>query len=79
MWSKHKPAWQYTLYICADDIISRFPKSLWEATIALDKAARMMGLEINQDKTKYMICGAAMQENRPGCAGRQKESGKAKP
>jgi len=26
------------------------------ATIALDKAARRMGLEINQAKTKYMIC-----------------------
>jgi hypothetical protein len=24
----------------------------------LDKAARVMGLEINQDKTKYMVCGA---------------------
>jgi sorting nexin-29 len=43
----------------ADDIhiISRFPKSLQEATIALDRAARRMGLEINQAKTKYMICG----------------------
>ena len=40
------------------DIISRFQKSLREATVALDKAARVMGLEINQDKTKYMICGA---------------------
>jgi hypothetical protein len=44
----------------ADDIniISRFPKSLREATLALDKAARVMGLENKQDKTKYMICGA---------------------
>ena len=24
----------------------------------MDKTARVMGLEINQDKTKYMICGA---------------------
>ena len=40
------------------DIISRSPKSLQEATIALDRAARMMGLEINQAKTKHMICGA---------------------
>ncbi|GFG34645.1 hypothetical protein Cfor_03714 [Coptotermes formosanus] len=40
------------------DIISRSPKSLQEATGALDRAARMMGLEINQAKTKYMICGA---------------------
>ena len=39
------------------DIISRTPKSLQEATVALDRAARMMGLEINQAKTKYMICG----------------------
>jgi hypothetical protein len=39
------------------DIISRSPKSLQEATAALNKAARMMGLEINQAKTKYMICG----------------------
>jgi sorting nexin-29 len=39
------------------DIISRSPKSLQEATTALDKAATMMGLEINQAKTKYMICG----------------------
>ena len=41
----------------ADDIISRSPKSLQEATIALDRAARRMGLEINQAKTKYLICG----------------------
>jgi len=40
------------------DIISRSPKSLQEITIALDRAARMMGLEINQAKTKYMICGS---------------------
>jgi hypothetical protein len=39
------------------DIISRSPKSLHEATIALDRAARRMGLEINEAKTKYMICG----------------------
>ena len=39
------------------DIISRTPKSLQEATIALDRAARRMELEINQAKTKYMICG----------------------
>jgi hypothetical protein len=39
------------------DIISRSPKSPQEATTASDKAARMMGLEINQAKTKYMICG----------------------
>ena len=39
------------------DIISRSPKSLQEATTALDRAARMMGLEINQNKTNYMICG----------------------
>jgi hypothetical protein len=43
----------------ADDIgiSSRCPKSLQEATVALDRAARRMGLEINQAKTKYMICG----------------------
>jgi sorting nexin-29 len=39
------------------DIISRSPKSLQEAAIALDRAARRMGLEINQAKIKYMICG----------------------
>jgi len=39
------------------DIISRSPKSLQEATIALDRAARRKGWEINQAKTKYMICG----------------------
>jgi len=39
------------------DIISRSPKSLQEATITLDRAARRMGLEINQAKTKYVICG----------------------
>jgi hypothetical protein len=39
------------------DIISRYPKSLQEAIIALDRAARRMGSEINQAKTKYMICG----------------------
>ena len=38
-------------------IISRSPKSLQETTIALDRAARRMGLEINQAKPKYMICG----------------------
>jgi sorting nexin-29 len=39
------------------DIISRSLKSLQDATTALDEAARMMGLEINQAKTKHMICG----------------------
>ena len=39
------------------DIISRSLKSLQEATAASDRAARRMGLEINQAKTKYMICG----------------------
>jgi len=39
------------------DIISRSPKSLQEAAIALGRAAIRMGLEINQAKTKYMICG----------------------
>jgi hypothetical protein len=39
------------------DIISRSPKSLQEATIAVERAARRMGLEINQAKTKYIICG----------------------
>jgi sorting nexin-29 len=39
------------------DISSRSPKSLQEAAVALDRAARRMGLEINQAKTKYMICG----------------------
>jgi hypothetical protein len=34
------------------DVISRSPKSLQEATTALDRAAKMMGLEINQAKTK---------------------------
>jgi sorting nexin-29 len=40
------------------DIINKSPKSLQEATIALDRAARRMELEINQAKTKYMICGS---------------------
>jgi sorting nexin-29 len=39
------------------DIISRSLKSLQETITALDRAAIMMGLEINQAKTKYMICG----------------------
>jgi sorting nexin-29 len=39
------------------DIISRSLKSPQEAKTALDETARMMGLEINQAKTKYMICG----------------------
>jgi len=39
------------------DIISRSPISLQEATIALDRAARRIGLEIDQAKTKYIICG----------------------
>jgi hypothetical protein len=38
-------------------IISRSPKSLQEATTSLDRAARMVGLEINQAKNKYMISG----------------------
>jgi hypothetical protein len=44
----------------ADDIyiIRRSPKTLQETTIALDRTARRMGLEINQAETKYMICGA---------------------
>ena len=43
----------------ADDIviISRTLKSLQEATGTLERAARRMALEINQAKTKYMICG----------------------
>ena len=43
----------------ADDIviISRTLKSLQEATVTLERAARRMGLDINQAKTKYMICG----------------------
>jgi hypothetical protein len=45
---------QILAYADAIDIISRFPKSLREATLALDKAARVMGLEINQDRTKYV-------------------------
>jgi len=48
---------QILAYADDTDIISRSPKSLQEATIALDRAARRMGLEINQTKTKYMICG----------------------
>jgi len=38
------------------DIISRSPKYLQEAAVALVRAARRMGLEINQAKTKFMIC-----------------------
>jgi len=47
------------IFAYADDtaIISRSPKSLQDATIELDRAARRIGLEINQAKTKYMICG----------------------
>ena len=48
---------QILAYADDTDIISRSPKSLQEATTALDTAARMMGLEISQAKTKYMICG----------------------
>ena len=48
---------QILAYADDTDIISRSPKSLQEATVALDRAARRMGLEINQAKTKYMICG----------------------
>ena len=40
------------------DIISSSQKSLQEAIIVLDRATRMMGLEINQAKTKYMVCGS---------------------
>jgi hypothetical protein len=39
------------------DIISRPLKYLQEAAIALERAARRMGLEINQAKIKYVICG----------------------
>jgi sorting nexin-29 len=48
---------QKLAYADDNDIISRSPNSLQEAAIALDRAARRMGLEINQAKTKYMICG----------------------
>jgi len=48
---------QILVYADDTDIISNSLKSLQEATIALDRAARRMGLEINQAKTKYMICG----------------------
>jgi len=48
----------YIQYVSDDvDIISRSQKSLQVATIALERAARRMGLEINQAKTTYMICG----------------------
>jgi len=47
---------QIVAYADDIDIISRSPKSLQEVTIALDRAARMMGLEINQAKTKYIVC-----------------------
>ena len=47
---------QILTYADSTGIISRSLKSLQEATTALDSAARMMGLEINQAKTKYMIC-----------------------
>jgi hypothetical protein len=43
---------QILAYAGDTDIISRSLKYLQEATTALDKAARMMGLEINQAKTK---------------------------
>ena len=44
----------YSVYISADhiDIISRSPKSLQEDKIALDRAARRMGLEINQEEIR---------------------------
>jgi hypothetical protein len=48
---------QILAYADDTDIISRSPKLLQEAITALDRAARTMGLEINQAKTKYMICG----------------------
>jgi hypothetical protein len=39
-------------------ILSVDPRNLFKKeTVALDIAARRMGLEINQAKTKYMICG----------------------
>jgi hypothetical protein len=43
---------QILAYADDTDITGRSPKSLQEATAALDRAARMMGLEINQAKTK---------------------------
>jgi hypothetical protein len=48
---------QILAYVDDIDIISRTPKSLQEAITALDRAARRMGLENNQVKTKYTICG----------------------
>jgi len=48
---------QILAYAYDIDIISRSPKFLQEGTIALDRPARRMGLEINHAKTKYMICG----------------------
>ena len=49
---------QILAYADDTDIVSRSQKSLQEATIALDRAARMRRLEINQAKPKYMICGS---------------------
>jgi hypothetical protein len=37
------------------DIISRFPKSLREAALVLDKAARVMGLQINLLASEFGI------------------------
>jgi hypothetical protein len=36
------------------DIIARSPTTLKEAFLSLERAARVMGLKINEEKTKYM-------------------------
>jgi hypothetical protein len=52
-------------YLYADDIdiIARSRKSLKEAFLSLERAAREMGLRINEEKTKYLTTG--VNKNQP--------------
>jgi hypothetical protein len=48
------------------DIIARTPMALKESFLALESAARKMRLQINEQKTKYMVTGRSQSkgENR---------------
>jgi hypothetical protein len=48
---------QLLAYADDTDIIARTPIALKEAFLTLERAARKMGLQINEQKKKYMVAG----------------------
>jgi hypothetical protein len=48
---------QLLAYVDDTDIIARTPMALKEAFLALESAARKIGLQINGHKTTYMVTG----------------------